>query len=383
MAIKSILSNKVRSLLTMLGVIIGVCSVIALIGIGQGTTNMITDQLKSAGANTLTVQVTGRGSKTMDPKDIVKFTEENPDLFFGVTPNVSGSVMSKNGVYNSNRTSLEGVNDKYFTIRNTNVTAGRLITANDVDNRLNVALVGTYIQNELFGGESPIGKQIKLNGDLFDIVGVLEEKGDGSESSQDNRVIIPYSVAVRLLNNATVRVFVVQAKDENTVDAANTKLKQFLYKYFSSTDAYTVQNQKELMDTLDQAIGTLTGMLAGIAAISLLVGGIGIMNIMLVSVSERTREIGIRKAIGAKRRDILAQFLIESAMVSAIGGVIGIVLGVTLSMSLGNLIGVTAAPDTLTILGSFSFSMFMGVFFGFNPANKASKLNPIEALRFE
>lgn len=384
MAIKSILSNKTRSFLTMLGIIIGVGSVIGLISIGSGSTKMVTDMMSEYGTNMLMVSITGRGSKTMEAGDLVSFVEENSDVFYGVAPVASGmNMMVKNGNKNTKTTSLEGTNEAYATIRNVDLESGRFLNASDVERRQKVALIGTYLKQELFDGGNPLGEQIKINGTPFTVIGVLEETQDSSKGSGDDKVIIPYSVATRLVKNSTIHSYYAQAANETTIDEAKRRLESFLYKKFSSTDAYSILNQKDLMDTMNQMTGTLTSMLAGIAGISLLVGGIGIMNIMLVSVTERTREIGIRKAIGAKRSNILTQFLIESIILSALGGIIGIIIGVLLGSALGSALGITAVPDAGTIILALTFSMAVGIFFGFHPANKASKLNPIEALRFE
>lgn len=384
MAISSILSNKTRSFLTMLGSIIGVGSVIALMAIGQGSTNAITEQISSAGTNMLQVSVMGRGDKTLDPDDMVAFIDESPDLYAGVAPLVSGSrIMVKNGNKNTDSTSLTGTNEKYADIRSTDLSAGRYLSAVDIENRLHVAVIGTYLQNELFDGADPLGQQLKINGMPFTVVGVLEETQDGEEGTADDAIVIPYNVATRLLKNATISTYIVQAASDETVDAAKAKLKTYLSKKFTGDNTYTIIDQKELMETLNEAMGTMTSMLGGIAGISLLVAGIGIMNIMLVSVTERTREIGIRKAIGARRRHILTQFLIESAVISTLGGLLGILLGLWLGSALGGLLGITAAADTGTIVFAFVFSLAMGLFFGYYPANKASKLNPIDALRFE
>lgn len=384
MAISSILSNKTRSFLTMLGSIIGVGSVIALMAIGQGSTNQITESIASAGTNLLTVNVMGRGDKTLDPDDMVAVVDESPELYAGVAPVVSGSgLMIKNGNKNTDSTSLTGTNEKYADIRSVDLSAGRYLTSSDIDNRLHVAVIGTYLQNELFDGADPLGQQLKINGTPFTVVGVLEETQDGEEGTADDAIVIPYNVATRLLKNSTVRTYMVQAAGDDMVDSAKAALKTYLGKKFTGDNTYTIIDQKELMETLNEAMGTMTSMLGGIAGISLLVAGIGIMNIMLVSVTERTREIGIRKAIGARRRHILTQFLIESAVISTLGGLMGILLGVWLGSALGGLLGITAAPSSGTIVFAFVFSLAMGLFFGYYPANKASKLNPIDALRFE
>lgn len=384
MAVKSIWSNKTRSFLTMLGTIIGVGSVIALLSIGQGATNSITDAISSAGTNMLSVTITGRGSKTMEADEMVDFVEQNSELYASVAPVTSSSgLIIKYGNKNTDTTSLTGTNHSYADISSVEVTRGRYLSQLDVENRRRVAVIGSYLQQELFDGADPLGEQIKINGTPFTVIGVLEEKQDSGQSTSDDAVVIPYTVATRLLKNSVVRSYVIQGANEDVLELAKTELKSFLYKKFRSTDAYMIIDQKELMDAMDEAMSTMTGLLGGIAGISLLVAGIGIMNIMLVSVTERTREIGIRKAIGAKRRHILTQFLIESLVISSIGGVIGILAGVGLGSWLGGLMGITAIPNADVIIMSFSFSLIMGLFFGYYPANKASKLNPIEALRFE
>ena len=383
MALKSIASNKVRSALTILGIIIGVGAVITMVSLVQGTTKQITENLQSMGTNLITVNIMGRGStRSVTEKDLIKFAEENSSIIEAVAPMISGSVTVKYGTKNVS-TSLEGTNEAYRTVRNTDVVQGRFINALDVERRQKVALIGAYLVNELFGAVNPIGEKIRINGDLYTVIGVLEIKSNASAQSSDDRVIIPYSTATRLLKNANIRNFYIQGKAPETVTQAMTALEMFLYKTFNNENAYRVFNQADMLESINETTRTMAMMLGGIAGISLLVGGIGIMNIMLVSVTERTREIGVRKAIGAKRRNILSQFLIEAMVVSCMGGIIGILLGLGLSNVLGNMFKINASASLPTIIISFSFSVFVGIFFGYYPASKASKLNPIEALRTE
>lgn len=385
MAVKSIWSNKSRSFLTMLGSIIGVGSVIALMAIGQGSTAQITEQIANSGTNLLTVNIRGRGGRTLDPDDLVEFVDESPELFEYVAPVVSGSgIMVKNGSKNTSTTSLTGTNDEYKEIKSVELQEGRYISSIDVATRLHVAVIGTYLKEELFDGKSPLGEQIKINGTPFTVVGVLEEKADSEESSSDDAVVIPYSVATRMLRNGVVSTYMVQAASEDAIDMAKNSLEKYLLDKFSNDDnSYAIVDQRELLETLEETTATMTAMLGGIAGISLLVAGIGIMNIMLVSVTERTREIGIRKSIGAKRSHILTQFLTESALISCLGGAVGIVLGLWMGSVIGNILDIQATANTGIIFLAFCFSLAMGLFFGYYPASKASKLNPIEALRFE
>ncbi len=384
MAIKSIMSNKIRSLLTMLGTIIGVASVIALMAIGQGATDTITDTISSAGTDIVTLTIPGRGDKTLEPEELEAFVSDNENYFTAAVPVLSSSAMVKNGNKNTEgTTSLTGTGPAYQTIRDVELESGRYITDIDVAERKRNVVVGTYIKQELFGGMDPIGQKIKINGEPFNIVGVMEETADSESGSADDAVVIPYSVAARILRNARLSTYTLQLTEENLHEVATTVLENFLYNKFSDEDAYRVMDNASLIESLNDAMDTMVGMLAGIAAISLVVAGIGIMNIMLVSVTERTREIGIRKAIGAKRKNILLQFLVEAIMISSLGGIVGILIGVGLGAMMGSLMGISAMPSIGTILLSFCFSMAMGIFFGFHPANKASKLNPIDALKFE
>ncbi len=381
MAIKSILGNKGRSALTMLGIIIGVSSVILLTGIGGGTTKAITDQISAMGTRLVTVNMNRRGStRSVDYEDLSKYVEDNPQFFLNITPYISGFAQAKMGSENF-QTSLDAANAQYEIVKDVELMNGRFISDYDCENRSYVAVVGTYIQNELFGGMNPVGETIKLNGKQFKIIGVYEETGDSTKNSQDNKVTIPYTTAMRFLKNKTISTYYLEAKDEDAVEMAVSSVKAFLIRKFGSDTGFTVTSVSAIIDTMNEIMGMMTTMLAGIAAISLIVGGIGVMNIMTVSVSERTREIGIRKAIGARTTDILLQFLIESILLSAIGGVIGIFLGIGLGPVVKSLIGLEFAVQMNMVIVSFAFSAAIGVFFGIAPAKKAANLHPIEALR--
>ena len=384
MAIKSIRSNKVRSFLTMLGVIIGVSSVIAAVGFAQGSTKSITDTIESMGTNLIQVNIMGRNSnRKVTYKQIEDFSEENSAEIAAVAPQSSttGTVKYKT----SNReTTVMGTSPDYEVIKSVEAQSGRFLIQNDVDSMQKVAIIGTAVVNDIFEGGNPLGEKMKINGQMFSVVGVLEEKDDGQDDGADDMVIIPITVAQRLFSTSTIRNFAIQATSPDTVESAMDKLEAFLTKTYKDSDAFRVFNQAEMLDSLDTMTGSMTAVLAGIAAISLIVGGIGIMNIMLVSVTERTREIGIRKAIGAKRKNILVQFLIEAIIVTGIGGILGVLIGVSIIRFIIG--GFDLVPEVYSIpwiVISFGISLVVGIVFGLFPAYKAASLNPIEALRSE
>ncbi|ABP68023.1 protein of unknown function DUF214 [Caldicellulosiruptor saccharolyticus DSM 8903] len=383
MAIKSILSNKLRSFLTMLGVIIGIWAVIAVVGLAQGSTKSITDRLQRLGTNLIQINITGRNSnRNVTYEELQQFADQHADDIEAIAPTVSSSVTLKYGT-NTHDTTLIGTTADYSTVRDVNVSSGRFILPIDVDYRQKVALVGTYIVKDLFNGQNPIGQKIKINGQIFTVVGVLEERANSQEQSDDDQVIVPVTVAQRLTRNAIIRNFAIKITDGNRSEAVMNYLNDFLMKIYNDSTAFRVFNTAQLLDTLNSVTQTLTLMLAGIAAISLIVGGIGIMNIMLVSVTERTREIGIRKAIGAKRRNILVQFLIEASVVTGLGGIIGIILGYVTINLMSKLNVATAIFSIPWAILAFTISLAIGIVFGLFPASKASRLNPIEALRYE
>lgn len=386
MAIKSILSKKGRSILTMLGVIIGVGAVIAAVAYAQGTTKNITDSISSRGTNLVQIFITGRGSNRKVTYDQLKaFAEKNSVIIGGVAPSVTtqGATI-KAGSLSMTTTTMLGTTPEYATINSRGVTSGRFLLSADVDQRQDVAVIGSAVVNTLFPGKDPLGQKIKINGYIFTVVGVLETVSTGQSGTDDDYVVIPVTVAQRLGRNTTIRNFSVEAVETKDVDTVVTKLDEFLLGIYKDENAYRVMNSEQMLATLSQVTGTMMALLGGIAAISLIVGGIGIMNIMLVSVTERTREIGIRKAIGAKRKNILVQFLIEAVMVTGLGGLIGIALGVlVIKFIFGGFHLVPEAYSIPWMALSFGISLVVGIVFGMFPAVKASNLNPIEALRFE
>ncbi len=386
MALKSILSNKGRAMLTMLGVIIGVAAVIAAVGYAQGTTKNITDSLSSMGTNLVQITITGRGSnRRVSHDDFKEFSEENSDIISGVAPQLNMTAVTvKRGSKSMTTTTVMGTSPEYEEINSRPISTGRFLIDSDLEGRSKVALIGTAVAGTLFPDEDPLGQKIKINGDIFTVVGVLEEMESGQTSTQDDYIIIPVTVAQRLGRNTTIRNFSAMAANTADMDVVVEKLEEFLLGVYKNENAYRVTNSEQMLETLDEITGTMMAMLGGIAAISLVVGGIGIMNIMLVSVTERTREIGIRKAIGAKRRNILIQFLIEAVMITGLGGLIGVLTGVgVIKFIFGGFGIVPEAYSAFWMITSFGISLAVGVAFGMFPAVKAAKLNPIEALHFE
>lgn len=384
MALKSILGNKIRALLTMLGVIIGVGAVIAAVSLALGSTKSITDSIQGLGTNLIQISITGRGSnRNLTFDALEKFALENAEQITGLAPTISDSVTLKSGV-KTRDTSLLGTTPEYQTIKNMHVQSGRFLTTFDNDFRQKIAIIGTAVVKDIFEGRDPIGQNVKINGQVFKVVGVLQQTENGADQSADDQVVIPITVAQRLTHSAVIRNFAVQASTPENVDVVMEKLNDFLYSIYRSTTSFRVFNQAQMLSTLGDITGVMMTVLGGIATISLVVGGIGIMNIMLVSVAERTREIGIRKSLGAKKINILIQFLIEALMVTGLGGLIGVLMGLSIiKFVIGGFKIVPEVYSLTWILLSFGVSLFVGVVFGIFPAYKAANLNPIEALRHE
>ncbi|MEK4854099.1 ABC transporter permease [Paenibacillus sp. FSL H7-0756] len=380
MAVMSIVGNKVRSFLTMLGIVIGVSSVILLVSVGQGVTGQITSQFSDLGTNQLTVMITGRGAVTsLTAEEVAAFSRvPGVDL---VSPTISSNVTAKYRNLHTN-VSLEGITPSYEKVQNFHVQSGRFLLDIDNEYRQKAALIGTETAKKLFGADNPVGREIQLNGTSFQIVGLLQTKGTSLSGSNDKKILIPLSTSERLLQSKGIQTFTVTALSDKDVESVKTAIGQILdRKFLRAKDAYSVFDSKQMLDTLKKTSGTLSLALAGIAGISLFVGGIGIMNIMIISVNERTREIGIRKAIGAKKIDILLQFIIESTVLSTMGGILGIGAGLGLTWLAGQLTALQVGYAWNMVSISFLFSLFIGVFFGILPANKAARLRPIYALR--
>jgi putative ABC transport system permease protein len=398
-SLRSIKANKMRSFLTMLGIIIGVAAVIALVALAQGATSSVSSQIEGLGSNLLIItpgQATQGGAKmgagsldtltTADSTALAKLSSVS-----GATPDVTkqGTVVAGNQSYT---TTLEGASEQYETVRNAPVQNGRFFNQFEVNGMSNVAIVGTTVVENLFGNPNVdvTGETIMINGTPFTIIGVLQSQGASASSalSNDDKVIVPISTMMnRLSNSTTVRTIYVSAKSADAMTQTQFDIDQALradhHLSPAEQDDFQINSQSQILSTAQGVTSILTTLLGGIAGISLIVGGIGIMNIMLVSVTERTREIGIRKAIGATKGVILTQFLNEAVMLSLLGGLIGIGIGCGGAVLASKLFNMTATITWTPILYSFLFSLLVGVVFGVYPARKASRLNPIDALRYE
>lgn len=379
MAFQSILSNKMRTFLTMLGIIIGVFSVVVLISLGQGATSGVTESISSMGSNIISINVFGR-RESIDYGDVSEF--EKLEGIKSVTPVYTTNATVKYDLETTD-VSITGGNENYMGINNYEIGSGRAINPVDVDYRNKVAVIGLTTAEDLFDRDDPINKNISINGEKYTVVGVLKDKGSSIAGDSNEIVIVPVTSLMRQYNTNAINSITAQANSAEESVSAKENIESYLFDYFEDEDSYRVFSQDEMLETISEVTGMLTAMLGGIAGISLLVGGIGIMNIMLVTVTERTREIGVRKAIGAGRSNILIQFLIESSVMSGVGGIIGAASGVAVSYIISNMMGISYTINIPVILGAFVFSLAVGVFFGLYPANKASKLKPVDALRYE
>ena len=394
-AIQNVWSNKLRTFLTMLGIIIGVMAVIVIVGLGNGMTKSMRDSFSALGTNTLSVQVWGNGSRTVSVEEMYKLPTKYPELIQSISPQIdfSGSGTLKIGTTSYRWSNISGVDENYSAMKNYQIAQGRGLQYMDIKDNKQVCVIGDYLAQTAFRGDA-LGKTISLSGVPYTVIGVLSKSGDSSEGSADDVIYIPYENAQRMgtgtMMMGTDEMFLLTSTSRDTASAAKGIVEKRLYKTYQSSDYYMVMTSAEMMDAMNTMMNTMMIVLVAIAAISLLVGGIGIMNIMLVSVTERTREIGIRKALGAKERTILSQFVVEAATTSALGGVLGIALGYIVSMGANKVLpmfmsdtAITVSPSFNSIVVAFGISVGIGVLFGYLPAKRAAKLNPIDALRYD
>ncbi len=387
MAVKAIAGNKMRSFLTILGVVIGVVAIVVLVSIGQGANSSVVESIEGMGTNLITANINARRMNPIDLDSLNELAQNEAISYVAPISSVSGTVKAGTTTYDDGV--VQGTTPGYESIRNWTVAEGRFLQQPDIDNRSFVAVIGSEAATEMYGTTHAVGETFSLNGYTITVVGVLEAVGSSASGSNDNQILIPFTLAQRLSNQTSISSFYVSAASSAQVEQAQAAVESYLEKAFENYNTrsfgtqYSVFNQTEMLSTLSETTNTLTLMLGGIAAISLLVGGIGIMNIMLVSVSERTREIGIRKAIGAARGNILMQFLIESLVVSLMGGLLGLAISVVAVKALAPVLQITLTIPVNVAWMAIAFSVFIGVVFGMYPANKASKLRPIEALHYE
>ena len=406
LAIKSLTTSKMRALLTMLGIIIGVGAVIVILSLGNGLTGMVQQQVDKLGINMIQAQFFGGTADMLpDPEDMYDLVEANADILTGVSPYLGVNAVVRHGSDKFDRTSLYGVSEIMYnastgyTIDGEQLAKGRFISYMDVERRENICVIGAYLEEEAFGGDA-LGKQLSINGLPLTVVGVLKRNAELEmlPGSRDDQIYIPYTTALEIVGSRWVNVYIFTSSSGETAQAAKNILVDWLNSFFRTEDGmwdyFYITTMAEQANQINAMMGVAMGVLVAIAAISLLVGGIGIMNIMLVSVTERTREIGVRKSLGAKRRDIRSQFVIEAGTTSAIGGILGIGFGWMLAKGIGALLGgmlsesmgggvFDATPTFGAIMLSFGVSVGIGVLFGYLPANKAAKLNPIDALRYD
>ena len=394
-ALSALLANKLRSMLTMLGVIIGVGAIITTTSIGEGAKADITERIQTLGANILAVrpgQSRSRGRASADARKSltvadIEALEERGQTFGYVTPEVSSRAQVKY-LSNNTNTTIVGTSPEYLVTANFTVEKGRFFTDSEIRYRERVCVLGKTVVDNLFQEVDPVGQTVKIKNVGFHVVGVMKEKGASGWRNPDDQVFIPYSTAMkRVFGEEYLSSISIQANDDKLIQAAETEVTELLRKQHkipvNKELDFHIRNQAEFMETLEESSQTFTNMILGIAVVSLVVGGIGIMNIMLVSVTERTKEIGLRKAVGAQRTDILVQFLVESTTLALVGGLVGIGVGIIGAKMVPSIWGWRTLVSLMYAIVSFVVSALVGVFFGAYPAWKAAKLHPIDALRHE
>jgi len=397
-ALESLWANKMRSVLSMLGIVIGVGAVIAIVSVGTGSTQSVTSSISDLGSNMISISASSgkfrAGQASTSSQD--KFSLELADYMAEFCPSVKSVIPVKqvSGRLIVGDTSVDatmiGTNVDYTEVNNYQVEQGRFVSSQDEEKRTQVMVLGSGLAEDLFEEANPIGQKVKINYEgriyMFEVIGLMQEKGNTIAGQLDDQAYIPLSLAMdKMTNSDYVSSYIAQADSSEKASNAVSELENFMVKFLDDEDQeqFRIISQDELLETVSNVTGTMSMMLGGIAAISLLVGGIGIMNIMLVSVTERTREIGIRKALGARNKHILSQFLMESLSLSSFGGVIGIGFGWVAAYFLSQYGQWPLMISTLSVGLAFGFALFIGIFFGLYPAMKAARMNPVEALRYE
>lgn len=381
MAWQNIITNKMRSFLTTLGIVIGVASVIALISVVSSVKNYVIGEVMSMGADNITIQVIGTPLKIgLTQNDLDNLSEVQN--IKGISPTISGSMtVAAEGDIMEN-VEIKGKNETYFQETDDLIETGRPITKYDIESKNRVCIIGNDVANTLFPGQDPIGQELIINGYRYSIIGTLQKTAGFTTTSNNNSVIVPYSTAMALAETGYINQVDLYMEDESLSEETTDDIERVLNTAFNYKDnAFYIINMQDVLDMVDTMSNTMTTMLVGIASIALLVGGIGIMNMMLVSVTERTTEIGLRKALGAEPRTIQLQFLIESFFLSIFGGILGMILGFGASFWLSDILDVTYAIAPYSVILALGFSGTIGIIFGYAPARKASQLNPIDALR--
>ncbi len=386
LAVKSLMASKMRALLTMLGIIIGVSAVILISGMGEGLTAHVEETFASLGSNIVTaMSLYQTDTKYVDLDKLEEFVDETKGIKY-YSPYIQSSVTAKaNGEDAS--TTVYGVNQDYTSIRDRGIASGRGIQYLDIEREQKVCVVGSHVIEELFGkgttNDELIGQNLKINGNSFKIVGIMEEKASGMAGGDDDMIIIPYTVAQKVFGMQYVNMFYFTYENGEVSEEVVDEIDKFFFDIYDDSDYYFIMDAQSMMEEMYDMLDTITSILVAIAGISLLVGGVGIMNIMLVSVTERTKEIGIRKAIGANKFDVLSQFVIEAITTSVIGGVIGIILGIFFTEVASNILGIEGKVTIGAVSVAVGVSSLIGILFGYMPAKKAADMHPIDALRHE